>query len=244
MNDNAAEPPKKPSAEIEQTELRKKVVVNELTNSVITNLPPELTEMLRAARQINNSTPDAPKKPSAEVEHSEGKKKVVVNELTNSAMTQLPPELTDMLKAARQINNKKEAEKVPPPPPKDNDALIINEAGSIFGLQVNSTTRKEVIERMTKLSKIKITSPMESIFKYDDLGIAFYFGEGGTLQEITFSYPFAGETSKGLRIEDPIKKAIDIYGPPKMKTPAGAIWDKFAVFIKDYLVTTIRLRNS
>ncbi len=301
---NAAGSAKKPSAEIEQTENRKKVVVNELTQSVITKLPDELTAMLEAARKANNpaketpapakaepppqkpvaaaeapkaAVPDTPKKPSAEIEQTENRKKVVVNELTNSVITKLPDELSAMLKAARQENNApKEAsiepafsanpEKkndtpkinvqvfaqntpiVPPPPPlkakTNNNEKIINEEGSIFGLQVNVTNRKEVLERMKGVSKINITNPGESIFKYDDLGIVFYFGEGGNLQEITFSYPFDGSTSKGLKLEESVNKAIQIYGQPKMKTNAGAIWNKFAVFLKDDIVTTIRLRSS
>jgi hypothetical protein len=248
---NSSEPDKKPSAEVEHKNNHKKMVVNELTNSVITNLPPELAEMLKAARQSNNKTesvPDAPKKPSAEVEHKDNRKKVVINELTNSAMTQLPPELTEMLRAARQVNNKTENTKVPSPPappvPQNTDDPVIDESGAIFGLQVGKAGRKDVLERMKTLSKVKISNPGESIFKYDDLGIAFYFGEGGGVQEITFSYPFSGHTQKGLQIDDPLQVAIDLYGPPKMQTPAGAIWDKFAVFLKDYTVTTIRLRSS
>src|SRR5688572_7005271 len=81
-----------------QTSDRKKVNAMDLTNSVITSLPPELTEMLQAARRANN-LPENPeptaKKPSAEVEQGDNRKKVVINELTSSAITQLPPELTE-----------------------------------------------------------------------------------------------------------------------------------------------------
>jgi len=275
----------------EKGEQRKKFVVNELTNSVITTLPTELSEMLNMVRQqnntsaktatnpeistdiipeisqVNNVMPVAPKtepadtvkKTSTEVEQTDNRKKFVENDLTNSVITNLPPELAEMLKAARQSNNEPAKPNIPPPPPpkappaapappvnnrpKNIDMTIV-ETGSVFGIQVNQANRRDVLAVMKDISKINISNPGESIFKYDDLGIVFYFGEGGNLQEITFSYPFEGKTSKGLRIEESVIRAIELYGQPKMKTQAGAIWNKFAVFLKDDIVTTIRLRNS
>ncbi len=239
----------------------KKVLVDEITNTVINQLPPELSDMLKAARLANNPVPaqsaiptanekvseknnyisEPAKKTSSKIEQLENKKKVVTEDITNSVINELPPELSEMLKAARKMNNP-EPKQLPPKEPKKPDDKTIHETGMFLGLEVTKSSQNDVIEAMKTISNINITNPRESIFKYDNLGIVFYFGEGGVLQEMTFSYPFAGVTSKGLRIEDSIYRAIEIYGNPKMKTAAGAIWAKFAVFLKGDKVMTIRLR--
>ena len=131
----------------------------------------------------------------------------------------------------------------PPPPPKeDAKDTIIDEVGSVFGLQINHSKKMEVITKMKKKNK---NGQIEDKFvKFDELGITFYFDELGILDEITFSYPFLGATKKGLRIQDDVEKAISLYGKPKMRTFSGVIWSKVAVFLNDDQVTTIRLRSN
>ncbi len=134
----------------------------------------------------------------------------------------------------------------PPPPPSDSQAVstksyIVNEFGSIFGIQIGKTTKKEVIEIMKAKSNINNLNITDETLKYNDIGINFHFAIGN-LDEISFYYPFEGQTSKGLKIGDNIKKAIEIYGYPNIKTGSGAIWGKISLFLNDDIVTTIRLK--
>ncbi len=131
----------------------------------------------------------------------------------------------------------------PPPPPKeDAKDTVIDEVGAVFGLQINHSKKVDVITKMKK--KNKNCQIEENFIKFDDLGITFYFDQLGILDEITFSYPFLGSTKKGLRIQDDVEKAINLYGKPKMRTFSGVIWSKVAVFLNDDQVTTIRLRSN
>jgi len=152
----------------------------------------------------------------------------------------------------------------PPPPPKqqtieiketiqqqpttkkiNKDLFVINEnIGTLFGCQIGSSKKREVIELMQQFSKVEITNLSQSVYSFDDLGVSFYFTESGILQEITISYPFEGQTLKGLKIEDSVERAIELYGNPKMRTGSGAIWPRLAVFLTDDIIITIRLKNS
>lgn len=151
--------------------------------------------------------------------------------------------------------------KMPPPPPpsvapqppaavipENNDFpqrdVIIDEAGSIFGIKINQSKRKDIIEIMKTKSKVNNFGNDHTILKYDDVGINFHLGDSGFLQEITFSYPFEGATSKGLKIFDSINQAIKIYGQPRIRTQSGAMWDKISIFLTDDTIITIRLRSA
>jgi hypothetical protein len=146
---------------------------------------------------------------------------------------------------------------IPPPPPAPSPVLvnepankfspqdlIIDERGAVFGIQINKTKKREVIEIMKSGNNLDNFVRTDSTIKFDDIGINFHFGDEGVLQEITFSYPFEGSTRRGLEIGNSITKAIELYGQPKMRTQSGAIWDKISIFLKDDTIISIRLRSN
>jgi len=137
---------------------------------------------------------------------------------------------------------------VPPPPPppifKTNEKkeTIIDENGNFFGLSLGKSNKTDVLNTMKSMSKENIL-PKNNVFKYEDIGISFYFSPSGILEEISFYHPFNGKTSKGLSLNDDINKAIKLYGEPKIRTLEGAIWSKISLFLEDDIVTSIRIRK-
>jgi len=128
---------------------------------------------------------------------------------------------------------------------KNKNSILVNEnTGILFGIEIGTSKKKDVIEIMQEFSKVEIASFTQSIFSYDDIGVSFYFTESGILQEITLACPFEGQTLKGLKIEDSVERAVELYGHPKMRTGSGAIWPRLAIFLTDDIITAIRLKNS
>jgi hypothetical protein len=108
------------------------------------------------------------------------------------------------------------------------------ENSNILDLYVNKSTKKEVIETLKSISKANYEdNEQEQIFYYTDVGFSFYFDENGIINEIEFDEKYRKQTTKGLKIGDPIEKAIEIYGTPRMKSAKGAIWNRFSILLRD-----------
>lgn len=119
--------------------------------------------------------------------------------------------------------------------------FIIDEFSlSFLGLKISYSIKKDVIAIMEKYSK-NIVDETEDKFSYGDLGVSFSFMDN-ILHEIVFFIPFKHSTSKGLKLDDPIEKALKIYGKPKMKTKTASIWTNITTFFDDGRITSIKLK--
>lgn len=108
------------------------------------------------------------------------------------------------------------------------------ENGSVIDLYVNKSTKKEVINTLKTISKANYEdNEQEQIFYFTDVGISFYFDENGIVNEIEIDEKYRKQTTKGLKIGDPMEKAIEIYGNPRMKSAKGAIWNRFSILMRD-----------
>ncbi len=124
-----------------------------------------------------------------------------------------------------------------------NKKFTIFEPGVALGIVVGKTLRKDVIEIMREFSKY---SPMgnDLLYFYNDISLSIFFDDNDeSVSELKFGSDYRGKTSKGLGIGDTVEKAIEIYGAPRMKSPKGAIWDKFAIFCEKGLITSIRIQK-
>jgi hypothetical protein len=125
---------------------------------------------------------------------------------------------------------------------KEINVLTIYESGVALGIVVGQSTKTEVCRIMKKYSEVcfGLTDPT-LIHYYNDISLFVFFDENNIVQELKFVNHYKGMTSKGLMIGDTIDEAIAIYGQPKMKSPKGAVWDKFAVFCDQDIITSIRI---
>jgi hypothetical protein len=224
----------------EASELVKNIMSNDLYSTIKSTNPveEELLELL--------NKPLATEAPKIDQQSQDLLRRMVIQEKLAETPPPPPPP-PDKSK----VNNIKAS--IPPPPPvkkvpappkvKIPTDLTIYETGTALGIQVKNSKRRDVIDKMAAIDQLTTSNASEPVLKYESIGVIFYFSEGGNLQEITFSSPFQGKTSKGLEIGDSVQKAIELYGQPKMRTQAGAIWSTIAVFLKDDIVTAIRLRD-
>lgn len=124
--------------------------------------------------------------------------------------------------------------------------LKIYECGVALELVIGKSTKSEVIQIMTKYSKVDSSLQRDfQIIFYDDLSLMMIFDESEILEEINFGETYKGQTSLGVSIGDKLEKAIEIYGRPKTCTIKGAVWDNIAFFSQSsQVISSIRLRNS
>lgn len=112
--------------------------------------------------------------------------------------------------------------------------LIDIEKSSILDLEVGKSTKEDVIKTLETLSESNYKDNMqEAIFYYTDIGLSFYFDEYDLINEIEIDEKYKRSTNKGLRINDPLELAIEIYGSPRMKSAKGAIWNRFSILMRD-----------
>ena len=74
-----------------------------------------------------------------------------------------------------------------------------------------------------------------------DLSLSVSFAENSIVNEFTLGSEFKGQTSKGLRIGDPVRKIFEIYGKADVVTPISFAWKDFVVFHKHDKVTHFRV---
>jgi hypothetical protein len=121
--------------------------------------------------------------------------------------------------------------------------FTIYECGVALGIIVGSTNKAEVTEIMQNFSKISCPpDDRDLMFFYHDIQVTVIYNDDLIVSELQFGDYYRGQTSKGLQLGDPLEKAIEIYGPPRMKSPRGAFWNKFGVFCQSNRVNTIRIQ--
>lgn len=115
------------------------------------------------------------------------------------------------------------------------DRLLIDiENYSILDLSVGKSSKSDVMETIKTLSKINYQKNIqESIFYYTDIGLTFYFDENEIINEIEIDEKYKKSTTKGLKINDKLERAIELYGNPRMKSAKGAIWSNFSILMRD-----------
>ncbi len=112
--------------------------------------------------------------------------------------------------------------------------LIDIENYTVLDLKVRKNNKNDVIERLKSLSKSNYENNLqEAIFYYTDIGLTFYFNENDLINEIEIDEKYKGSTNKGLKINDPLEMALEIYGNPRMKSAKGAIWSNFSILMRD-----------
>lgn len=122
--------------------------------------------------------------------------------------------------------------------------LTIYENGICMGIIVGVSTKDQVLKNMANLSKENMTSQKDSkMLIYDDISVTILFDDNNIVQEMNFGKFFKGKTSKGIQIDDFMKKGFESYGKPDMCTLKGAVWKNISLFSFDgRFVTSIRLR--
>ncbi len=121
----------------------------------------------------------------------------------------------------------------------------ISEEGMFLGIISGTTNKAQVIEILSKYSEHKYNQDtQESILIYDDISLTIYFDDENITNQLDFGKSFRGNTNKGLRIGDTVEKAIELYGPPAMKSPKGAIWKNLKVFCTDGSITSIKIQKA
>lgn len=124
------------------------------------------------------------------------------------------------------------------------EEFTIYESGVALGIVVGNTTKEEVFAIMKKYSKISFAlNDSIPIHYYSDIFLYVFYDDEGIVQELKFVNDYKGKTSKGLKLGDSIEKAIEIYNQPKMKSPKGAVWDRFAVFCDYNIINSIRIQS-
>lgn len=164
------------------------------------------------------------------------------------------PILLTTLDGTKKIDKHEKLNVPPPPPPKEevktvnldknkSCEYIVDEENGIFGIKIGKSTKQDVSKAMSMICKYIEYEITKRVFRYDEIGISYSFDDNNIVHEIYFSYPFSGCTTKGLKIDDSIEKAIKIYGNPKVKTPSAATWNNLSVFLNEGIITTIKLRE-
>lgn len=125
--------------------------------------------------------------------------------------------------------------------------LVDIENSSVLDLFIKRSTKNDVINTLKTLSKVDYTNNIqESIFYYTDIGLTFYFdeNENDTIYEIEVDEKYRRTTTMGLKINDSLERAIELYGPPRMKSAKGAIWNRFSILMRDRVneIMLIRLK--
>jgi DNA-binding response OmpR family regulator len=124
--------------------------------------------------------------------------------------------------------------------------MTIYESGVALGIVIGRSNKNEVIQEMKNYSSAKgELQRTNQMFFFDDISLTIMFNEKDIVEEFNFGPLYQGETSQGIKISDPIEKAIKVYGKPKACTVKGAVWDNIAFFSNDNRsISTIRIRNS
>jgi CheY-like chemotaxis protein len=123
--------------------------------------------------------------------------------------------------------------------------LTIYESGVALGIIIGRSNKSDVISAMKTYSKVdgEIQRENQMLF-FDDISLTILFNEQDIVEEFNFGQQYLGETSLGIKINDPIEKAIKVYGKPKTCTIKGAVWDNIAFFSMDTIfISSIRMRN-
>jgi hypothetical protein len=117
------------------------------------------------------------------------------------------------------------------------------EVGSFLGITVGQSSKFDVIKIMrdygSEIFKPKENDKNKSYFA-KDLSLSVSFDDDGIVNELTLGSEFKGQTSKGVRIGDPIKRIFEIYGKADIYTPISFTWGKFVIFHKNGVVTHFR----
>lgn len=147
----------------------------------------------------------------------------------------LPPEL-------QKIANQKEALELIRRETDPIKKLTIYEAGVALGLIVGVSGRNETINIMNSKSKTKYDlDNRDSIIYYDDITVNIFFNKNDIITEMQFGLRYEGMTQAGLKIGDSVEKAIAMYGHPKKMSDKCAVWKHFSLFIRNGLITFIRI---
>jgi hypothetical protein len=154
----------------------------------------------------------------------------------NQAMVRSVPEVVQ-----RAQEQQKALEEIRTNPEK---RLTIYECGVALGIILNTSTKQQVADIMKEFSRINFAPEQTDLmFFYSDISVTVFFNDDNLVTELQFGDNYRGETTKGLKIGDSVEKAVQLYGPPRMKTPKGAIWQSFGVFCQYDQICTIRLQK-
>ena len=132
-----------------------------------------------------------------------------------------------------------------------NEVVDVNKKEEVYSKDVDEVNKLVYGIKIGKTTRIQVKNKFASVFKVDEnefqqvikeLGLFIFYDDKDTVQEIILESPFNGTTLKGLKIGDSIDKASEIYGQPKIKSLISAFWKDFSVFLKNDIITSIKLR--
>jgi hypothetical protein len=114
---------------------------------------------------------------------------------------------------------------------------------TVYGIKAGETNRTQAFNILKKiLKKEKQFDQISQYVSFPEIGIALYFNvENNIVEEIILTSPFEGSTTLGLKIGYTIERACQLCGEPKIRTITTAFWNNFSVYIKNEIITTIRI---
>ncbi len=113
-----------------------------------------------------------------------------------------------------------------------NILMVKPEKGVIWGIKINITTKKEVVEIMSKYSNTKIDDNKKDFIIFTDLSLTIYFNKNQIVKEIEINESFNGKTQEGLKISDSCDKAIKLYGQPAIADNKLMSWENIKIFFQ------------
>ncbi|MBC7476178.1 MAG: hypothetical protein H7263_17985 [Candidatus Sericytochromatia bacterium] len=198
------------------------------------NLPDEAVELMKKIQELNinkanisNTSPGLMVQVKQEISQNKS------TELVRSAPEEIRLALQQK-EIIEQTNNSTDLK----------TKMIIHESGIFLGVIAGQSTKIDVDTIMKAYTKFPAKNDdNELMFFYKDMGLTVFYNDDMIVRELQFSSPYKGSTGKGLNLGDSLEKAITIYGPPRMKSPKGAIWTKFGVFCQNNNVSSIRIMS-
>jgi len=120
--------------------------------------------------------------------------------------------------------------------------FTLYETGQVMGIHLGKTLKDQAVQLLEKYSVEVSVSPKMILVK--ELTLSIFF-EDDCATEINIGSLYPGETSKGLKIGNTVDKAVTLYGPPKLSSNKGVLWESISVFSQDGAsINSIRLSQG
>jgi len=163
------------------------------------------------------------------------------NELLSTEVLQLLKKMTDKTEIERPITveNKKSKSDF-----KQKAKAIIDEKNkSVYGMIVGKSNRRQAYKLLESILPPRYNfDHFSTIVDLEKIGISLQFDRYDILEEILVDENFPGTTTLGLKVGLSMEQAIEIHGEPRISSLVSAFWNDFSVFLKDQIVTKIRIR--
>lgn len=123
------------------------------------------------------------------------------------------------------------------------NTIIDEKSKSVYGMIVGKSNRKQAYKLLESILPPKYNlDHFSAIVDLEKIGLSLQFNRYDILEEILIDENFIGTTSLGLKVGLSMEQAIEIHGEPRISSLVSAFWNDFSVFLKDQIITKIRIR--